>query len=57
MPGGQYVRVDFEPDLERSRRIHVLLDNLVQAELVSPELFVTEGLETKNTLALGDLDG
>ena len=55
--GRQYVRVHFEPDLERSRRIHVLLNNLVQAELVGPELFVTERLEAKNALALGDLGG
>ena len=55
--GGQHVRVHFEPDLERGRRIHVLLDDLVQAELVGPELFVTEGLEAKNPLALGDLGG
>ena len=57
MPGGQHVRVHFEPDLERGRRIHVLLDDLVQAELVGPELLVTEGLEAKNALALGDLGG
>jgi hypothetical protein len=55
--GGQYVRVHFESDLERGRRIHVLLDNLVEAERVGPELFVAEGVETKNALALGDLGG
>ena len=55
--GGQYVRVHFKPDLECSGRIHVPFNNLVQTKLVGPELFVTEGLETKNALALGDLHG
>jgi hypothetical protein len=54
-PGWQHVRVHFEPDLERRRWIHALLDDLVQAELVGPELFVTKRLETKNSLPLGDL--
>jgi hypothetical protein len=53
--GRQHVRVHFEPDLERRRRIHVLLDDLVQPELVGPELFVAERVETKNSLAFGDL--
>ena len=53
----QHVRVHFEPDLERGRRIDVLLDDLVQAELVGPELLVTEGVEAKDALALGDLGG
>jgi hypothetical protein len=52
--GGQHVGVHFEPDLERRRRIHVLLNNLVQTERVGPELFVTERLEAKSALALGD---
>ena len=51
--GRQHVRVHFEPDLQRRRRIHALLNDLVQAELVGPELFVTEGFEAKNALALG----
>src|SRR5688572_31227732 len=53
--GRQYVRVHLEPDLQRSRRIHALLDNLVPAELVGPELFVTECLEAKNAAALVNL--
>ena len=56
-PAGSASGVHFEPDLQRRRRIHVLLDNLVQAELVGPELFVAERLEAKNALALGDICG
>ena len=55
--GRQRVRVHFEPDLERGRRIHVLLNNLVQAKLVGPELFVAEGLEAEDALAFGDVGG
>ena len=54
---GQHVRVHFEPDLERHRRIHVLLDDLVQAERVGPELLVTKGVEAEDTLALGEEGG
>ena len=53
-PGGQHVRVDFEPDLERGRRVHALLDDLVQTERVGPDLLVAEGIEAKDALALGD---
>ena len=55
--GRQRVRVHFEPDLERRRRIDVLLDDLVQAERVGPELLVTERVEAENALALCDLGG
>ena len=55
--GGQRVGVHFQPDLERRRRIDALLDDLVHAELVGPELFVTEGLEAEDALALGELRG
>ena len=53
--GRQGVGVHFEPDFERCGRIHVLLDNLVQAELVGPELFVAEGVEPKYALSFGHL--
>ena len=56
-PGGQRVRVHLEPDLERRRRVHALLDDLVQAERVGPELLVAEGLEAEDLLALGDEGG
>ena len=53
-PGRQDVRVDFQPDLERGRRIHALLDHLMQPQLVGPHHFVAEGVEAKHPLALGD---
>ena len=56
-PGGQHVRVHLEPDLEGRRRIHVLLDDLVHAERVGPELLVTEGLESKDALAFRNHGG
>ena len=52
--GGQHVGVDLEPDLERRRRIDALLDDLVQAKLVGPQLLVAEGVEAEDALALGD---
>ena len=52
--GRQYVRVHFEPDLERSRRIDVLLDDLVQAKLVGPELLVAHGIKPEYLLTVGD---
>src|SRR5688572_26831924 len=54
-PGGKRIGVDFEPDLERSGRIDALLDNLVQAKRVGPELFVTERVEAKHALAFRDV--
>ena len=57
MPGGQHVRVHLEPDLERGRRVDALLDDLVQAERVGPELLVAEGIEAEDLLALGDEGG
>ncbi len=47
-PGGQHVGVHLEPDLERGRRVHALLDDLVQTERVGPELLVTEGVEAED---------
>jgi hypothetical protein len=55
--GGQRVRVHFEPDLERGRRIYILLDDFVQTKLVGPDLFVAEGVEAEDTLALCDERG
>ena len=51
------VRVHLEPDLECRRRVHVLLNDLVQAERVGPELLVTKGIEAEDALALGDERG
>ena len=56
-PGGQRVRVHFEPDLERGRRVHVLLDDLVQPERVGPEFLVAKRFEAEDPLALGDEGG
>jgi hypothetical protein len=49
---GQNVGVHLEPDFQRGGRIHGLLDDLVQAKLVGPELLVAEGLEAEHPLAL-----
>jgi CRP-like cAMP-binding protein len=53
----QRVRVNFEPDLQRSGRIHVLLDDLVQVKFVSPHLLVAERLEAEHPLAFRDNGG
>ena len=51
--GRQHVGVDLEPDFERRRRIDALLDDLVQAQRVGPELLVAERVEAEDLLALG----
>jgi hypothetical protein len=56
-PRRQHVRVHLEPDLERRRRVHALLDDLVQAERVGPELLVAKRVEAEDALALGDEGG
>jgi hypothetical protein len=53
----QRVRVHLQADLQRSRRVHALLDDLVQAKRVGPELLVAECLEAEDALALGDEGG
>jgi hypothetical protein len=50
--GGEHVRVHFESDFECGGRIHGLLDDLVPAKLLGPNLLVAEGLEAEHTLAL-----
>jgi hypothetical protein len=50
----QRVRVHFEADLQRRGRVHVLLDDLVQVKLVSPQLLVAERLEAEHPPALRD---
>ena len=50
----QHVRVHFEPDLQRGRRIDAFLDDLVQAKRVGPQLLVAERVEAEDALALGD---
>jgi hypothetical protein len=47
-------RADFEADLQRSGRIHVLLDDLVQVKRVGPHVLVAERLEAKDPLPLRD---
>ena len=51
----QHVGVHLESDLQRRRRVHVLLDDFVHAQLVGPELLVAEGLEAEDPLPLGEL--
>ncbi len=53
-PRGQDVGVDFEPDRERRRRVHALLDDLVHVKRVGPELLVTKRIEAEDALAVGD---
>jgi hypothetical protein len=53
-PGRQDVRVHLQPDLQRGCRIHALLDDFMQPQLVGPHRFVAEGVEAKHPLALGD---
>ena len=57
MPGGSTSASTLSPTLSAVVGIDALLDDLVQAQLVGPELFVTEGVEAKNALALGELSG
>jgi len=53
IPGGS-TSAYFKPDLERGRGIHVLLDDLVQAEFVGPELFVAHGIKPEYLFTVGD---
>ncbi len=43
--------VDLEPDRQRGRRAH-RLERIVHPQEICPELFVTEGVETKDGLAI-----
>src|SRR5512146_3389492 len=56
-PRWQDISVDLEPDRERRRRVHALLDDLVHVERVGPELLVTKRIEAEDALALGDRIG
>jgi hypothetical protein len=53
-PGRQHVRVYFQPYLERRRGIHILLDDLMQAEFVGPELLVAHGIKPEYLFTVGD---
>ena len=48
----QHVGVHLEPDFQRRRRVDVLLDHLVHAERVCPELLVAKSVEAKDVLTL-----
>ena len=52
-PWRQRRRVHFEADLECRNRVDVLFDNLVQTQLVGPELLVTKGVEPEHALPFG----
>ena len=52
--GRTTVRNYFLASFERGRRVHGLLDDLVQTECVGPQLLVTKGIEAEDALAVGD---
>jgi hypothetical protein len=49
-PRWQHVCVYFQPDLERGRGIHILLDDLIEMELVVPELIVSKGIKPEGLM-------
>ena len=53
MPGGSASASTLRPTLSAVVGSTLCLDDLVEAELVGPELFVAEGIEAENLFALG----
>jgi hypothetical protein len=56
-PRRQHVGVHLQPDLQGRCRVDALFDDLVQPELVCPELFVAKGIEPEDPLAIRDHRG